>query len=210
MAKQPPRGSAERSAREIILGDGIATLLFMIINSVWDEVGAQVCARRTGPEHVAPPTLLPSADCGYAGSCNRPNSTHRGFDGSYHWPHALLPFQRDGFWSRYGASILALIACYDNQFRCMTWLPQRVFHVQARPSTHLTTLPLQQREGAALLCTWGAWWAPTLQDKASVVRNIVVRLCAVKLTQKPWKKRGARVSANCGSFQSPLLLRCCD
>jgi hypothetical protein len=44
MAEQSSGRKAEqpRPAREVILGDGAATLTFMVINSVWDEVRACV------------------------------------------------------------------------------------------------------------------------------------------------------------------------
>ena len=34
--------SITRSAREIILGDGISTLVFMVVNSVWNELAAML------------------------------------------------------------------------------------------------------------------------------------------------------------------------
>ena len=38
MTEQPTGPNTGRSHREVILCDGIATLVFMVINSVWDEV----------------------------------------------------------------------------------------------------------------------------------------------------------------------------
>ncbi len=40
MAK--PEQRITRSARELILGDGISTLVFMVVNSVWDELAAML------------------------------------------------------------------------------------------------------------------------------------------------------------------------
>ena len=95
----------DRSAREVILGDCMATLLFMATSSVFDEVLASL-RKLSHVEQLLVgngETLLTSshsAACNNAGRRQRAVASNYGSCCSHNRTSAVLPSQRSLVWSR--------------------------------------------------------------------------------------------------------------